>query len=273
MIDNLGIIAGNGDYPILVAKGARKSGIKRIITAALIGETKKEIESVSDVVCWIEIGQLEKLILFFKKNDISQVIMAGQITPTRLFGRLKLDLRMIKLLAKIKMKGAEPIFSTVARELSKDGIELMDSSVFLKDQLAHKGLMTGKKIEKKYLKDIEFGVKIAKAVADLDIGQTIVVKEKAIIAVEAIEGTDATIKRASQLAGSDVVVIKVGKKKQDMRFDIPIVGLKTLEIMKEAGAKVLAVEAGKSLILDKLRFLEEARLSGIHIYGITEENT
>ncbi|MBN1522108.1 MAG: UDP-2,3-diacylglucosamine diphosphatase LpxI [Candidatus Aureabacteria bacterium] len=272
MMDNLGIIAGNGDYPILVAKGARRSGVKRIITAALVGETEKGIESFSDVVCWIEIGQLGKLISFFRKNNVSQVIMAGQVTPTRLFGRLKLDLRMVKLLARIKMKGAEPIFSTVADELSRDGIELIDSSVFMKDQLAEKGWMTGKKPDAKYLADIRFGLKIARGIADLDIGQTIVVKDKAVVAVEAIEGTDATIRRAASLAGPEAVIVKVCKKKQDMRFDLPVVGSRTLDVMKESRARILAVESGRSLILDKDQFLKKAREAGVHVYGISEED-
>ena len=270
MIENLGIIAGNGDYPLFVAKGARDSGVKKIVTAALIGETRKEIESFCDVVCWIEVGQLNKLIKFFRKNEISQVIMAGQVTPVRLFGRLKLDLRMVKLLAKIKMRGAEPIFSTVAEELQKDGIELIDSSLYMKDQLADPGLMTGGRLSSDHKRDIKFGMRIARSIADLDIGQTIVVKDRTVVAVEAIEGTDATIERSALLAGKDIIIIKVSKKKQDMRFDLPVVGMRTLEVMQGSHACVLTVEAGKTLILDKENFIQKARSAGIHIYGVSK---
>jgi len=272
-MEKLGIIAGNGDYPLLVAQGARKSGVKRIVVAALIGETKREIEAYSDVVCWIEVGQLGKLISFFKKNDITNVIMAGQVTPTRLFGRLKLDLRMVKLLAKIKMRGAEPIFSTIASELSSFGINLIDSSMFMKEQLAHEGIMSGGRIARKFLKDIKFGIGIAKAIANMDIGQTVVVKDKTIVAVEGIEGTDATIERAGELAGKDCVVIKVSKKNQDMRFDLPVIGMKTINIMEKTKARVLAVEAAKTIILNKSSVLEKANELGIIIYGFSEKDS
>jgi UDP-2,3-diacylglucosamine hydrolase len=270
MTDSIGIIAGNGDYPLLVAKGARSSGVRKIVTAALVGETKKEMEELSDVVCWIEIGQLGKLISFFKKNDITQVIMAGQVTPVRLFGRLKLDLRMVKVLAKIAMRGAEPIFSTMADELQKDGISLIDSSLFMKDQMADPGLMTKGRMKQSFSSDITFGASIARSIADIDIGQTIVVKDRAVVAVEAIEGTDATIQRAGALAGKDTVVIKLSKRKQDMRFDLPVVGMKTLETMKESEAKVLAVDAGKTIMLGKKDFISLADELGIHVYGIGE---
>lgn len=264
----LGIIAGSGDFPLFIAKGARQSGVEKVVVAALVGETKKEIEMLADVVVWIEIGQLTKMIHFFKNNGCESVVMAGQITPTKLFSKLKLDLRMAKLMMRVKFRGAAPLFGSIAEEIEKDGLKIINSNIFIKDQLATKGCMTKTEPTKEQLIDIQKGYELARAVADLDIGQTIVMKEGSVVAVEAIEGTNQTIQRAGVLSGQGTIVIKVPKTKQDQRFDIPVVGSETIKIMNDAGAKVLVLIKDGAIILNKKEVISFADSMGISIVGI-----
>jgi DUF1009 family protein len=267
-MNNLGIIAGSGDFPLLVAEGAKRAGIKQVVTAALLGETKKEIEDIADVVMWIEIGQLSQMIHFFKKNGAESVVMAGQIKPTKLFSKLKLDLRMAEIMKNLKFRGAEPIFGTIANELAKDGLTILDSSLFIKEHLSEKGCMTHHKPTSDQEIDILKGRKLARAIADLDIGQTIVMKEGAVVAVEAIEGTNQTILRAGALAGAGTIVVKVPKSTQDLRFDIPVVGTETIRVMKEAGAAVLALDCGGAIMLNKAEVIRASNNAGIVIVGM-----
>ncbi|EKD28679.1 MAG: hypothetical protein ACD_79C00249G0016 [uncultured bacterium] len=265
---NLGIIAGSGDFPILVAEGARKCGIEQIVVAALIGETKKEIEFVADVVVWIEIGQLNEVIHCFKTNGCESVVMAGQITPTKLFSKLKLDLRMAQVLARVKFRGAAPLFGSIAEELEKDGLKIMDSSTFVKPHMAIEGCMTKIKPTEEQMIDIKKGRMLARAIADLDIGQTIVMKEGAVVAVEAIEGTNQTIMRAGQLAGPGAIVIKVMKSGHDFRFDIPVIGKETLKVMKDAGAKILVLDKDGAIMINMEQVLKISDDYGISIVGM-----
>ena len=265
---NLGIIAGNGEFPLLVAQGARKSGVEQIVVAALIGETKKEIEMFADVVMWIEIGQLSKMIHFFKKNNCESVVMAEQITPTKLFSILKLDLRMAKVMARVKFRGAAPLFGTIAEELEKDGLTLINSSKFIEDHMSTEGCMTKTAPTKDQMVDVKKGWQLARAIADMDIGQTLVMKEGSVVAVEAIEGTNQTIQRAGVLSGPGTIVVKVSKSNQDQRFDIPVIGNETLKVMKEAGARILVLDKGGAIMLNKPEVIKTADVLGIAIIGL-----
>lgn len=261
----LGLIAGNGKFPLLVAENARNEGIEKIIVVAFHGDTEKEIENLADEVVWIRVGELGKLIKTFTKAGVTQALMAGQLTPTVMFKNLRFDWRMIKLMARLKNRKADTIFGAIADELEKEGIHLLDSTLFLNSHLPETGLLTQRKLSKQEEEDVEFGRGIAKEIGRLDIGQTVVVKNKAVIAVEGIDGTDATIRRGGQLGKKDVVVVKVSKPNQDMRFDVPVVGLKTIEAMKEVKARVLAIEAKKTLLLEKEELVFEANKSKISI--------
>jgi UDP-2,3-diacylglucosamine hydrolase len=249
MTDKIGLIAGNGDYPLHFAKAAKAQG-KKIITVALEGETNQDLTTLVDSFSWVGLGQLNKLIDLFKKEQITQVVMAGQVKHFRLFDLLKLDFRAAALLQRLPNKKADTILGGVAEELGKEGISLVDSRIFLEKFIPSAGILTKAKPNKDQAKDIEFGLKIAKGVAALDIGQTVVIKDQAILAVEAMEGTDQTILRGGKIGKGEVVVVKVSKPNQDFRFDVPIIGDKTIEILRESGARVLAFCAGETLILN-----------------------
>ncbi|MDD5259214.1 MAG: UDP-2,3-diacylglucosamine diphosphatase LpxI [bacterium] len=246
---NIGLIAGNGDYPLHFAKAAKAQG-KRIITVALEGETEPGLKTLVDGFTWVGLGQLNRLIDIFKKENITQVVMAGQVKHFRLFDLLKLDLRAAGLLKRLPNKKADTILGGVAEELGKEGIALVDSRIFLEKFIPPAGILTKAKPSKEQEKDIEFGLKIAKGIAALDVGQTIVVKDRAVLAVEAMEGTDQTILRGGKIGKGDVVVVKVSKPNQDFRFDVPIIGENTITVLHEAGAWVLAFCAGETLILN-----------------------
>lgn len=264
---NLGIIAGSGDFPIIVAEGAKRVGVEKIVVAAIIGETDKAIERVADVVVWINLGQLNEMIHCFKANGSESVVMAGQITPTKLFAKLKLDLRMTEIMSQVAFRGAEPLFGKIAEELAKDGLQIIDSTEFVVDQLAEDRVMTTVSPDESEEKDIQKGRELARSIADLDIGQTIIIKDRVVVAVEAIEGTNETIRRAGQLAGPGTIVIKVSKSKQDKRFDMPVVGMETLQVMQESGAKILALDSGGAIMINKQEMLSFCDSNGIVVAG------
>jgi UDP-2,3-diacylglucosamine hydrolase len=247
--NKIGLIAGNGDYPLHFAKAAKAQG-KKIITAALEGETNPELNTLVDSFTWVGLGQLNKLIDTFKKEQVAQVVMAGQVKHFRLFDLLKLDLRAAALLQRLPNKKADTILGGVAEELGKEGIALVDSRIFLEKFIPQAGVLTKVRPNKEQEKDIEFGLKIAKGVAALDIGQTVVVKDRAVLSVEAMEGTDQTILRGGRIGKGDVIVVKVSKPNQDFRFDVPIIGENTIAVLREAGAQVLAFCAGETLVLN-----------------------
>ncbi|MCG3148086.1 MAG: UDP-2,3-diacylglucosamine pyrophosphatase LpxI [Verrucomicrobiae bacterium] len=267
----LGIIAGNGEFPLLLARCARQQGL-RVVAAAFEGETQPGIESLVDEFEWVRVGQLNKLSQAFTKRGIQRAIMAGGITPATLFKNLSLDLRMIAVAARLKKRNAETIFGAIADELGKDGVELLDPRPFLGDSIPQTGNLTRQKPNSDQQDDITFGLQIAKAIAALDIGQTVVVKRGTVLAVEGFEGTDACIRRGGELAGEKggAVVVKVSKPKQDFRFDIPCIGLKTLESCAAGKIAVLAIEAGSSLLLDKEKILETARRQDLVIVGVAD---
>jgi len=264
----LGLIAGNGKFPILVAESARDKDID-IIAIAFKEETSRRLESLVDRIYWIGIGELSKLFKIFENEDIKEAIMAGQIKPIHLFKPwIRKDATMRTFLNKARDRRGDSLLKSIADELDRRGVKLLDSSFLLTSSLAQKGILTKSSIDKKDWQDIEFGRDIAKKLASLSIGQTVIVKDKAVVAVEAIEGTDATIRRGFQLAKEGCIVVKVSRQKHDMRFDIPVVGLKTLKVLKECRVKVLAIEAQKTLLIDKNKFLKGANKLGISVVGI-----
>jgi UDP-2,3-diacylglucosamine hydrolase len=248
--DNLGIIAGNGVYPRLLADAAQKAGVKKTIAVAFTGETDPELEQHVELVEWMRVGQLGRLLKFFRNQGIRQAIMAGQIAPKNLFD-LRPDLKALMLLGKLKERNAESIFAAIADELAKVDIDLLPATTFLEDSLAQSGLIAGPKLSPRQEHDVELGWNAAKEIARLDIGQTIIIKNGTIVAVEALEGTNEAIKRGGSLAREGAVMVKVSKPNQDMRFDVPVIGLETVRIAAESGISVIAVEAGKTLLLER----------------------
>ena len=247
--DVLGIIAGNGVYPRQLADAARKAGVRKIIAAAFSDETDPALTQHVDLIEWMRVGQLSRLLKFFHEQKVHHAIMAGQIAPKNLFD-LRPDWKALLVLAKLKQRNAESIFTAIADELAKIDVDLLPATTFLEDSLAPAGLIAGPKLTRREKEDVAYGWKIAREIACLDIGQTIIVKSGTILAVEAFEGTNDAIKRGGALARKSAVMIKVAKPNQDMRFDVPVVGLATIEAMKEAGATCLAIDAGKCLLLD-----------------------
>ncbi|HJT46034.1 MAG TPA: UDP-2,3-diacylglucosamine diphosphatase LpxI [Chthoniobacterales bacterium] len=262
----LGIIAGNGVYPKELAQAARKNGVKQIIAAAFTGETDRSIETLADTVEWLRVGQLGRLLKFFRDNDVHQAIMAGQIAPKNLF-ELRPDVKALMVMAKLKQRNAESIFTAIAHELKKANVELLPAISFLLDELATEGLISGPKLSRAEEADIDLGWNVAKEMARLDIGQTIIVKNGTVLAVEAFEGTNDAIKRGGALAREGAVMIKVAKPNQDMRFDVPVVGVETIKVATEAKVRVIAVEIGKTLLLERDKVIDLAARANISIFG------
>jgi len=268
-MDKLGIIAGNGKFPLILAENAAREGIE-VVAVALSEETDPAIEKFAAKVHWLSITQLGKLIKTFKNEGVTRAVMAGQVVKRRMYTSdiIKLDLTSARLWASLPDKKGDTILKAVADELSKNGIELIDSTTYMGGYLADKGVMTKRKPDNAELADVEFGFKMAKVIADHDIGQSVAVKDLSVVAVEAVEGTDNCIRRAGELGKGGIVVVKVSRKGHDMRFDVPVTGMRTIEALREAKARVLAVEAGKTLMLDKKEVLAAANESGICIMGI-----
>jgi hypothetical protein len=270
-MEPLGIIAGNGEFPLVLARSARQLGIGRIVAAAFDGETKPEVGEAVDEIEWVKLGQLNKLIEVFTARGVKRAVMAGGIAPSNLFKNLRLDLRMTGVAFRLKERNAETIFGAIASEMAKDGVELLDPRPFLGDSVPQPGTLTRQKSNKEQQADIDFGLKVAKAVSALDIGQTVVVKKGTVLAVEGFEGTDECIRRGGALAGDDGggVVVKVSKPNQDFRFDIPCVGETTMESCQAGKISVLAIEAGSSLLLEKEKLLQIADKLGLIIVGVS----
>lgn len=266
-MEKIGIIAGNGRFPFLVAEEIKKSG-GQVIVACINEETDPLIEKLADKFLWLKLGQLQKLIDFFHKEQVTSALMAGQVKHFRIFSALHFDLRTVKLLASLVNKKTDSLLGAIASELEKEGIHLLPSHKFLRHLLPERGLLSGKQPSKEELEDIDFGFRTAKQIAGLDIGQTIVVKDKAIIAVEAMEGTDECIRRAGKLGKEKTIVVKVAKPNQDARFDIPVIGPETIKVMAESKSHILAIEAGSTLLLDKDIMLKAANENKINIVVI-----
>src|SRR5713101_5063676 len=260
----LGIIAGNGVYPRLVADSARKAGAEKIIAAAFTGETDSALVQHVDVIEWLRVGQLSRLLKFFREQKIHHAMMAGQIAPKNLFD-LRPDWKALLVLAKLKQRNAESIFAAIADELAKVNIELLPATSFLEDCLAPRGLIAGPKLSRREEEDVDFGWKMAKEIARLDIGQTVIVKNGTILAVEAFDGTNDAIKRGGGLARKGALMIKVAKPNQDMRFDVPVIGIETVRVATEAKIRAIAVEAGKTLLLERDAIVDLAGRAEISI--------
>lgn len=253
----LAIIAGKGAYPIELAKSARAQGVNRIYALAFKGETDRALARLVDRIEWIHVGQLGALLSGIQRCGARVAVMAGQITPTNLF-RVRLDRPMIDLLGRLKERNAETIFGAVGAELAKIGVELAPASLFMESAMPAAGRLGSRAPSAEEEADIRLGLQVAKATSGLDIGQTVVVKRGTILAVEAFEGTDAAIRRAGELGGPGAVVVKVAKRGHDMRFDIPVIGLHTFKTLKKARVSALAVEAGRTILLERARLVAEA---------------
>ena len=260
----LGIIAGNGVYPRLLADSARKAGVKKIVAAAFSGETDPSLEQHVDLVEWMRVGQLSRLLKFFQGQKIHHAIMAGQIAPKNLFD-LRPDWKALLMLARLKQRNAESIFTAIADELAKIDVQLLPATSFLEDFLAPAGLIAGPKLSRREEEDVDLGWKTAKEIARLDIGQTVIVKNGTVLAVEGFEGTNEAIKRGGALAREGAVMIKLAKPNQDMRFDVPVIGVETIRVASEAQVRVIALEAGKTLLLERDAIVDLAERAKISI--------
>lgn len=251
-VENLGIIAGSRSLPLLLAKEARASGVKRLVAVGVEGETDPALAELVDSITWLKVGQLSKLIKTFTAHDVKHCVMIGQVAPKNLF-ELRPDLRTMGLLLRLKEKNAHTLFGGIAEELRKDGIELIEATPWLKPLMPGVGFLLGRTLSEKQREDVAFGFQIAKEISRLEIGQIVVVKAGAVLAVEGFEGTDKCLARGGELAGTNggAVAVKVAKLDHDMRFDIPCIGAKTLETCAASGVSVLALEAGRTLLLEQ----------------------
>ncbi len=265
----IGILAGGGQFPHLFCEAARKAG-RSVFIAGHRGETAADLEELADEFCWVKLGQLGKTIKFFKQHDVEEVVFLGTITKTRIFRDIFPDMRGLSLWNKIDIKQDDAILRAIAGELERDGIIVLDSTCYLQDLLFPAGVLSKKKPTAEQWQDIQFGFEMAKAIGNLDIGQCIIVREQTVLAVEAIEGTDAAIRRGGALGKEKAVVVKVRKPDQDFRFDLPAIGLQTIQSMAEVGAKVLAVEKGQSLLFDAPATIDAANKAGICIVGVQQ---
>lgn len=268
-LGNIGIIAGGGQFPLLFVEAARKAG-RTVLVVAHKGETAPEVAEAADGVCWVKLGQLGKVIKFFKSNRVSEAVFLGSITKTKIFRDVLPDLKGLSLWNKIDSKQDDSILRAVAGALEQEGIAVRESTLYLKHLLFPRGILTKTRPTPQQIVDIEFGWKNARAIGQLDIGQCVVVRNRSVLAVEAIEGTDATIRRGGLLAKEKAVVVKVRKPGQDFRFDLPATGLDTITTLSSVKGAVLAVEAGQSLLFDREAMIREADAAGIVVVGITE---
>jgi DUF1009 family protein len=266
----IGLIAGNGTFPFLVLRAARQRG-HDVVVVGIEGETFPELETRAresgTEFSWVALGQLGQCIQRLRTAGVSRAIMAGQVKHTKLFGGVQPDPILLQALAKLPTQNTDALIAAVANVLQAHGISLMDSTALLEGLVARPGVLTRATPTSAMQADLEFGYRIADTVAGLDIGQTVVVKDRAVVAVEAMEGTDSVIARAGALAGAGTRVVKVAKPSQDMRFDVPVVGVTTIDAMRAAGADLLSIDAGKTLILDDHAFVQAADEAGIVVVG------
>jgi DUF1009 family protein len=251
------LIAGKGSYPLELAEAARQQGVKRLFAVAFKGETERRIDRLADETAWLRLGRLDDLLAALAPTGIKHAVMAGQITPTSLFSA-RFDTRTLALLRKLPVKNAETIFGAIGEELRSIGIELLPAWMFMQTAMPPAGLLTRRVPTESERLDIALGIRVAKTTAGLDIGQTVTVKDGVILSVEAFEGTDAAIRRGGELGGPGLVVVKVAKLGHDVRFDIPVIGMRTLESLRKVKAAVLAVEAGRTLLLEREKLIRAA---------------
>jgi UDP-2,3-diacylglucosamine hydrolase len=269
-VPRIGLIAGNGKFPFLALQGARDLG-HDVTVVAVKEEASADLEDAARKagadLHWVSLGQLGKCIKLLKAAGVSQAVMAGQVKHVKIFSGIVPDLTLLSVLARLKARNTDALISAVADVMRNDGIELLDSTAFLSPLLAREGVLSARAPTEQEHADFEFGYRMADAVAALDIGQTIAVKHKAVVAVEAMEGTDEVIGRAGDLAGPGVRIIKVAKPNQDMRFDVPVIGVATIQAMRIAGASALSIDAGRTLVLDGEHVFASANEASIAIVG------
>jgi len=260
-----GLIAGNGRFPFLVLEGARSQGIEMAVIA-LKEEASPELEQVAKRLHWVSLGELSKAIELMQREGVKRAVMAGQVKHNKIFSAIRPDWKLAKLLFSLPRKNTDSLIGAVAKVLEEEGIQLVDSTLFLKPLLPEAGVLTRRAPNEHEAADMEYGLVVARWLAGMDIGQTVVIADRACVAVEAMEGTDETIARAARFAnGKPLVVVKVSKPQQDMRFDVPVVGLPTVKGMGEAGATALAIDASRTLLFDRIRLIETADAAGIAI--------
>ena len=265
-----GLIAGNGQFPLLVLEAARSRGIEMVV-AAIKEEASPELEACAARLHWLSLGELGRLIRIFKTEGVARAVMAGQVRHTQIFSKIRPDWRLFQLLLSLPTKNTDSLIGGVAKVLLKEGIVLEDSTLFLQPLLACEGVLTRRAPTSGEQTNLDYGRQVARDLARWDIGQSVVVSDGACIAVEAMEGTDAVIRRAAHLAqGKPLSVIKVAKPNQDMRFDVPVVGLPTIAVMQECGATALSVSAGRTLLFDRNQMLAAADAAGITIVGASD---
>jgi DUF1009 family protein len=263
----IGLIAGNGRFPFLVAQEIKKNG-DEVVCVGLKEEVDAGLSSFCDKYYEVSLGKFQKIIDSLKDGGADTAVMAGQVKHVKIYSGILPDFRAVKILASLVNKKADTILKTVADEFEKDSIKLIPSHLYLTSLLAQKGLIAGKKLSSDEQKDADFGFKIAKGIAGFDIGQTVVVKDRSVLAVESVEGTDECIKRAYALGGENAVAVKVAKPDQDFRFDVPVIGTRTVDTLKENKMRAMAVEAGVTLILDKEEVIKRAKESDVTIIGL-----
>ena len=267
--ERIGLIAGNGRFPIIFADNARKLGY-HVSAVAHEGETEPELASHVDRIHWIKIGQLNKLIKAFKEDGVHQAVMLGGIKKTHMFTTLRPDFRTLALATRLALWKDDDILREIAKELEQEGIVICESTFGLEGIFVEEGPLTARIPSEKEWEDIRYGWDVAEAIGRLDIGQCVVIKDRVVVAVEAVEGTDEAIKRGGDLAKEGAVVVKRSKPQQDLRFDLPAVGPRTIEVMASVKASVLAIEAGRTILLDREIMLEKAKSARIAIVGIAK---
>lgn len=266
-----GLIAGSGQFPFLVLEGARSQGIEMAVIA-IREEAAPELERVARRLHWVSIGELGKAIDLLHKEGVNKAVMAGQVKHSQIFSSIRPDWKLGKLLMALPRKNTDSLIGAVARVLEDEGIELVDSTAFLAPLVPEAGVLTRRAPNESEAADIAYGRSIGWQIAGLDLGQTVVVRDRACVAVEAMEGTDETIERAARLVGGQrLVVVKVSKPEQDMRFDVPVVGRKTIEVMVRSNATALAIDAGRTLLFDRAEVIERADAAGIAIQAFPPE--
>lgn len=269
IVKKLGLIAGNGQFPLIVADEAKRQGYA-VVAVAHRSETNEEIEKIADETTWIYVGQLGKIIATFQRAGVTEAVMAGGIRKIKLFGNFRPDLRGARFLAKIKSREDDALLRGIADELAAEGIRILESTLCLSHIISAEGVLTKRAPRQKEWVDVKLGFRTAKEIGRLGIGQTVVVKNRVVIAVEAVEGTDAAIERAGALVPSGCVVVKVSKPQQDLRFDVPAVGVDTINNIRKVRGTVLAVEAGKTILLERESLLRRADACGISVVGVSD---
>jgi DUF1009 family protein len=268
--ERIGLIAGNGRFPIIFADNARKLGYQ-VFAVAHEGETEPELERHVDRIHWIKIGQLNKLITAFKHDGVRQAVMLGGIKKTHVFTTVRPDFRTLALATRLALWKDDDILREFASELEREGIVICESTFGLEGILAEEGLLAARRPTEKEWEDIRYGWEVARAIGRLDIGQCVVIKDRVVVAVEAVEGTDGAIQRGGELAKEGAVVVKRCKPQQDLRFDLPAIGPKTIEVMASVKASVLAIEAGRTVLLDRELTLQRAQDARIAVVGIKSD--